>query len=55
MFKCRKRYININILENDIPNINTLKPKCSINEFIISLELMNVVSLPSIIIMYITV
>ena len=33
MFKCGKRYINI--LENAIPNINTLKLKCSINEFII--------------------
>ena len=52
MFKCGKRYININILDNAI---NTLKLKGSINEFIISLELMNVVSLPSIIIMYITV
>ena len=33
-----KRYININILENAIPNINTLKLKYSINKFIISLE-----------------
>ena len=33
-----ERYININILENAIPNINTLKLKWSINEFIISLE-----------------
>ena len=37
-FKCGKRYININILENYIPNINTLKLKCSINEFIIPLN-----------------
>ena len=33
-----KRYINIDILENAIPIINTLKLKCFINEFIISLE-----------------
>ena len=36
--KCLNVYININILENAIPNINTLNLKCSINEFIISLE-----------------
>ena len=35
---CGKRYIHINILENAILNIDTLKHKCSINEFIISLE-----------------
>ena len=55
MFKCENRYININILENVIPNINILKLKCSIHEFIISVECMNMVSLPSTIIMYITV
>ena len=33
-----KRYININILENVIPNKNSLNLKCSINEFIISLK-----------------
>ena len=55
MFKCEKRYINIDIVENAIPNIDTLKHKCSINELIISLIWMNVVSLPSIINMYITV